>query len=118
MKKLLTSSKIAAGIWIAFVIITVICVPMLITFTTNDRATSVGFFFDILKDFLPLAPFFLVVLIPIFALQSFLRYKLDMVDLPKLKKHLYIFSALEILVIVLSITVLVPVANSNAALLS
>lgn len=118
MKKALTSSKIAVGIWIGFMIITVICLPLLITFTTNDRGPSIAFFIEMVGEFLLLVPFFLVVLILLLAVRSLLRYKLGVISKRTLIIYSCIYSTSALASLVSIIAIFVSTFSSNSTVIN
>lgn len=115
MKTVLLFSNIILFVLIAVLVFTVIGIPMTMTFTTSDRSASLDFFIDNLIEFLPFAPFILLAIFPVFALKSYASFKLDDLSAPTLKKHLCIFSAAEIIAIILTIIIIIYISTNNHA---
>ena len=114
MKTLYTLSKIATIALLVALVLINLAVPMLITFTTNDRSSSVEFFVDNFIEFLPLVPFLLLPLFPMAALKSYASCKLGNIPAAKLKKHIVILSAAEIISFALAIIIIVSINSNNA----
>ena len=114
MKTLYTLSKIAnIALLVALVLIN-LAVPLMITFTTNDRSSSVEFLVDNFIEFLPLVPFLLLPLFPMAALKSYASFKLGNLPAAKLKKHIIILSTAEIISFALAIIIIVSINSNNA----
>ena len=117
MKTILLLSNIKLFVLIAVLVFTVIGIPLTMTFTTSDRSASLGFFVDNLIEFLPFAPFVLLLIFPAFALKSYAEFKLDNIPPPTLKKHFYILSALEIITVILLVAILISINSNNSVFL-
>ena len=114
MKTLYTLSKIATIALLVILVLINLAVPLLITFTTNDRSSSVEFFIDNFIEFLPLVPFLLLPLFPMAALKSYTSFKLGNIPAAKLKKHIVILSAAEIISFALAIIIIILINSNNA----
>jgi len=112
MKTLYTLSKIATIALSVILVLINLAMPLLITFTTNDRSSSVEFFVDNFIEFLPLVPFLLLPLFPMAALKSYASFKLGNLPAAKLKKHIIVLSTAEIISFALAIIIIVSI-NSN-----
>ena len=114
MKALSTLSKIATIALLAILVVINLAMPLLITFTTNDRSSSVKFFIDNFIEFLPLVPFLLLPLFPMAALKSYASFKLGNLPAAKLKKHIIILSTAEIISFALAIIIIILINSNNA----
>ena len=114
MKNLYTLSKIATIALLVALVLINLAVPLLITFTTNDRSSSVEFFIDNFISLLPLVPFLLLPLFPMAALKSYASFKLGNLPAAKLKKHIIILSTAEIISLALTIIIRIIINSNNA----
>ena len=112
MKKGVFVSKVIITILSVVLILVVIGIPLLMNFTTNDRSPSIGFFMENLMEFLPFAPFILMVLVPVIAVKTFLQHKLGMMDAKKFKQRFYIFSVCEIILLIILIFIMISISAS------
>ncbi len=115
MKTLSTLSKVAMIALSVLLVLINLALPRMITFTTNDRSSSVGFFVENFISFLPLMPFLLLPLFPMAALKSYASFKLGNLPAAKLKKHILTLSAAEIISVALTIIIIITI-NSNIAI--
>ena len=114
MKTLYTLSKIATIALLVALVLINLAMPLMITFTTNDRSSSVEFFIDNFIEFLPLVPFLLLPLFPTAALKSYASFKLGNIPAAKLKKHIFVLSTAEIISFALAIIIIVSINSNNA----
>ena len=114
MKNLYTLSKIATIALLVLLVLINLALPLLITFTTNDRSLSVEFFVENFISLLPLVPFLLLPLFPMVALKSYASFKLGNLPAAKLKKHIIILSTAEIISFALAIIIIVSINSNNA----
>ena len=114
MKTLYTLSKVATIALLVILVLINLAVPLLITFTTNDRSSSVEFFVDNFISLLPLVPFVLLLLFPMAALKSYASFKLGNLPAAKLKKHIIVLSTAEIISFALAIIIIVSINSNNA----
>ena len=114
MKTLSTLSKIATIALLVALVLINLAVPLLITFTTNDRSSSVEFFVDNFISLLHLVPFLLLPLFPMAALKSYASFKLGNLPAAKLKKHIIILSTAEIISFALAIIIIILINSNNA----
>lgn len=115
MKKALTASKIILVALSVFMLCMVVGVPLLMTFTTNDKAASFAFFAELLIEFLPFVPFFLFVIVLVSAIQSLIQYKLGIIQ--DIKKRLCLLAISEIILLITIIVVFASIAGSNSTVL-
>ena len=114
MKTLSTLSRIAIIALSVLLALVNLALPLTITFTTNDRSSSVEFFVENFISLLPLVPFLLLPLFPMAALKSYASCKLGNIPAAKLKKHIVILSAAEIISFALAIIIIVSINSNNA----
>ena len=115
MKKTLFLAKALIFILIAILVFTVIVIPVLMTFTTNDRAPSLAFFISNLSEFLPLGLPILLLIVPTLALKSYVSLKLADTNATTFKKEICIYAVVEIMLIIIFITLLFHINASNSA---
>ncbi len=114
MKTLSTLSRIATIALSVILVLINLALPLMITLTTNDRSSSVGFFIENFISFLPLVPFLLLPLFPMAALKSYASFKLGNLPAAKLKKHIIILSTAEIISFALTIIIIITINSNNA----
>ncbi len=114
MKTLSTLSRIATIALSVILVLINLAMPLMITFTTNDRSSSVEFFVENFISLLPLVPFLLLPLFPMAALKSYASFKLGDLPAAKLKKHIIILSTAEIISFALTIIIIITINSNNA----
>ena len=87
MKPLLKISKILIALHIVGLILCNVGVPLSITFTTNDRSPSFGFFLRMFCEFSPVALYWLTMLFLLLAIKSYASFKLEMITHDEMKKQ-------------------------------
>ena len=118
MKKGLTACRVLIGVLIGLCVVALVGIPLISTFTTNDRAPSLAAFWGIVTELLPLLPFLLVLLLPLVAAESLLQYKLGRIDRVKFKRRMWILAVCEFLVLAATLRMLIRIADANASALS
>ena len=100
-------SRVILAFLLVAMVLTVIGIPLSMTFTANDMSPSMGFFVEILMEFLMFAPFFLMLIVPGMASENFFRYKLGMLEEHKFKKRVCVYAACELVLLVMIIIIIV-----------
>ena len=113
MKILLKISKILIVLNIVGLILCNVGVPLSVTFTTNDKAASLEFFFEIFCEFAPMALFWLSLLFLLLAIKSYASFKLDLISREEMKKLLTAYLIAEIVSIIAISLIISFVLDSN-----
>ena len=113
MKILLKISKILMVLNIVGLILCNVGVPLTVTFTTNDKAASFGFFFELFCEFAPIALFWLSMIFLFSAIKCYASFKLDLVSREEMKKHLTAYLIAEIVSIIAISLIISFVLDSN-----
>ena len=113
MKILLKISKILIVLNIVGFILCNVGVPLISTFTTNDKAASLGFFFELFCQFAPMALFWLSMLFLFAAIKSYASYKLDLIAHEAMKKQITAYLVAEIVSIIAISLIISFVLDSN-----
>ena len=118
MKKLYLLSKILVFVLCALLIFTAVGMPLISTFTTNDRAPSINAFFGWFIEFLPLVLPCLVILVPALALKSYAAFKYGDINAAVYKKRITVYAISEIIVIASFAALMIIINSSNFSQLS
>ena len=113
MKILLKISKILIVLNIVGLILCNVGVPLISTFTTNDKSASLEFFFEIFCEFAPMASFWLSLLFLLLAIKSYASFKLDLISREEMKKLLTAYLIAEIVSIIAISLIISFVLDSN-----
>ena len=113
MKILLKISKILIVLSIVGLILFNVGVPLTVTFTTNDRAASLGFFFELFCEFAPIALFWFSMIFLFSAIKSYASYKLDLIAREAMKKQITAYLVAEIASIIAISLIISFVLDSN-----
>ncbi len=87
MKILLKISKILIVLQIVGLILINVGMPLTITFTTNDKSPSFGFFIQMFCEFSPLAIYWFMMLFLLLAIKSYASFKLELITHDEMKKQ-------------------------------
>ena len=113
MKILLKISKILIVLNIAGLILCNVGVPLISTFTTNDKSASFGFFFELFCEFAPIALFWFSMIFLFSAIKSYASYKLDLIAREAMKKQITAYLVAEIVLIIVISLIISFVLDSN-----
>ena len=113
MKILLKISKILIVLSIVGLILCNVGVPLTVTFTTNDKSASLGFFFELFCEFAPLALFWFSMIFLFSAIKCYLSYKLGLISREEMKKQLTVYIVAEIVSIIAISLIISFVLDSN-----
>ena len=113
MKILLKISKILIVLSIVGLILFNVGVPLAVTFTTNDKSASFGFFFELFCEFAPIALFWFSMIFLFSAIKSYASFKLELITPEEMKKHLTACLIAEIVLIIVISLIISFVLDSN-----
>ena len=113
MKTLLKITKILIVLLVVGLILCNVGAPLAVTFTTNGKSASFGFFFEMFCEFAPMALFWFFMIFLLSAIKCYASFKLDLISREEMKKHLTAYVVAEIVSIIAISLIISFVLDSN-----
>ena len=118
MRYLSVIARWIAILLVALAVFTILGVPLVMTFTSNDQPPSLSFFWRNFLEFVPLLPLFLSAVVLTVAFRLWARYRLGDVGEQAYKREMLILGLAEIALLVIAILVLAPAVQGLGATLN
>ena len=118
MRYLPVIARWIAILLVALAVFTVLGVPLVMTFTSNDQPPSLSFFWCNFLEFVPLLPLFLSAVVLTVAFRLWARFRLGNVAVQAYKREMLILGFAEIVFLAIAIFVLASVVQGLGATLT